>query len=160
MPPDVTGALTLDREQEIHDGRGDPATPEELELVERSAALMSAWFQKDREKLAEVGRKAKAVVGIVGCGTHEVVQRHGKDYGTLTVGDVLEQGDRGLRGREALDAALAAGPTVVIADGLDCKSSGDLCVVCFARGGRMHDAAALAGLSHPADYRPTTTHRT
>lgn len=33
---------------------------------------------------------------------------HGPEYGELTVDDLLEQGARGLRGREALDAALVA----------------------------------------------------
>ncbi len=100
--------LTVDRASEIYHGRGEPPSGVELDEYAKVQALSAAVATKLLPELQKAGQEAAAASEIVECSLHEVVETHGSEYGELTAGDVLEQGERGFRGREALDAALRA----------------------------------------------------
>jgi hypothetical protein len=104
--PSSAAGLTLDRECEICHGRGEPPTDDELEQLEEIRKLDDALALKVLPQVQEAAQVAKAASNVVGCGTHELTERHGKRFGKLTAQDIVEQGRRGLRGRRALDAAL------------------------------------------------------
>jgi hypothetical protein len=101
-------ALTIRRASEIHDGRGAPPTADELEQYERGQALAKKGMAKIASQIEQGALDAKAAGTVVGCGLEEVTELHGEPFGDLTAQDILEQGRHGLRGRKALDAALAA----------------------------------------------------
>jgi hypothetical protein len=105
MPSDVA-VLTLGRVSEIYDGVGEPPTKAELAEYEKYQALQKRVMQRLLPSLQEAARLAVAAREVVGCDLSEVVEVHGSQYGPLTARDVLEQAERGLRGRRALDAAL------------------------------------------------------
>jgi hypothetical protein len=107
--PDQSRDVVLPRKN----GRGPTVT-----IVGCPAAL-KAWAENDKTKAAYA-----EVETVLGCDFSEIIDTYGDEYGHLRVDDVLEPARRGLRGREALDAALHAQAPVSSNARLSAQSEG------------------------------------
>lgn len=110
--PDEVGVLTLGQLLDLG-RRVEQSGLESLSSAERQAyeqarewaARQLAPLQPLFQRLQQQARRAAA---IQGCDCSDVIEKYGERYRELTAADVIEQGRHGLRGRRALDAALAA----------------------------------------------------
>lgn len=106
------GALTLgqllDLERRVEQSGLEDLSSAERQAHEQAQKWVARQFAPLQPLVQKLQRQARQAAAIQGCDCSDVIEKYGERYGELTAADVIEQGQHGLRGRRALDAALAA----------------------------------------------------
>ena len=110
--PDEVGVLTFEQLRDL-ERRVEQSGLESLSSAERQVyGKAQEWAVRQlaplQPLLQKIGEQARQAAAVQGCDCSDVIEKYGERYGQLTAADVIKQGQRGLRGRRALDSALAA----------------------------------------------------